>query len=205
MPKNIKRMILYIILVVLLIVLIVITLNKKNNNSITYEEYSTMVTKVNSEFQPNTFININNRTTHIYSKVTSYPSSEWTSERSNIYDNDILKPKQIELFYLSNIDKNIITKITFFFAPDSTKKDYLKVDYFDSLNSISTIDEKYRNLSIVPHFEVAFKGKGYYVYVQTTYIDSYYKSESITTEENSKTISINADMVRQLQHFLNTK
>lgn len=103
---------------------------------------------------------------------------------------------------VNNQNKNKITKVTLFYAPDSADKDYIKVDYFDSLKYTSNVQETYRNLSIVPHFEVAFKGKGYYIFVKTTYLQPYYNENSITDEENLEVTSLNAELVRQLQNFL---
>lgn len=169
---------------------------------ISYEYFENVRLQVEDDFKSNNFTSINVSHPTEYTKITSYPSTQWNSENNNSYKGDTLKPRQIDFYYLNNQNKNAISKVTLFYAPDSIEKDYIRVDYFDSLKYTNNVQENYRSLSMVPHFEVAFKGKGYYIYVQTTYLQPYYNENSITDVENLGLISLNAELVRQLQNFL---
>lgn len=173
----------------------------QGSSKVSYEEYVSIIDRVRDGFEPERFNDINISLPYPHSRITSYPSSAWTGESNNAYQGESTKPRQIEFFYLSRDNQHILTKVTFSYAPESFSREYLKADYFESLEHAGSINEVYRDLTVTPQEEVGFKGRGYYAFVQTAYLDPYYRTAPITDEENSQIISVNADLVRQLQEF----
>ena len=184
----------------LLIVLLIYTYTL--STGVSYSDFQSTVKKVNSEFKPDQFKGLNLTPEASYAKITSYPSQVWTAENNNSYKGNGSEPRQIDYYFLNQDNADILTKITFFYVPDSRTRDYIKVDYFDTLVNVSDIEATYRDLQVIPHYEVAFKGKGYHAYVQTTYLDQYYKNNQVSESENFKLITINAEMVKSLQDFM---
>lgn len=186
------------VLVVILINLLIGQISKAEQ-MVPYEAYADMVDQVKSQFEPAGFLGISDGSDALYSKITSYPHSVWTSETNNSYKGDTQKPRQIESFFIHETNKTFMTKVTFFYAPDSLGRDYLKADNFDRLSD--EVIEVYKDLRVDPQIEVGFKGKGYYAYVQTAYLESLDKN-AVIDPNNLEAISSNSDMVRQLQNFL---
>lgn len=195
-----KFKVLSALLSALLIVVLIYTYTL--NKGVAYNDFQSTVKKISAEFKPDQFSGINLTPEAAYAHITSYPSTAWTKENNNSYKGNSIEPRQIDYYYLNQGKSDILTKITFFYDPQAKTRDYIKVDYFDQLSNVSDIEASYQNLIVIPHYEVGFKGKGYNVYVQTTYLDEYYKNNPVSADENLKLITINAEMVRLLQDFL---
>ena len=187
---------------VLLIISLIFTYTNTLNKNVSYSDYRLKVEKISSEFKPDQFIGINKPPEAPYAHITSYPGHDWTGETNNSYNNNIIDARQIDYYYLSQSMPNVVSKITFFYAPDSLTRDYIKVDYFRGLNFPSVVEAPYVNILVIPHYEVAFKGKGYYVYVQTTYYEEYYRNNQITKDEKDALATLNGDLVRKFQEYL---
>jgi len=98
-------------------------------------------------------------------------------------------------------EKNLITKVTFVYAPTSLGRDYLLVDYHDKLDQ-HFVEEEYASLEVTPYYMVGFAGKGYHVFVSTTFKEEYYQSNAISSNEKDQLVNSNAEMVRAVQQFL---
>lgn len=185
-----------------LMVIALLIFTGTTTQTVSYHDYRLKVENINTGFIPDGFISINKTPEAPYAKVNSYPGHEWTGENSNYYGNNVLDAKQIESYFLIQGKENILSKITFFYAPDSRTRDYLKVDYLDVLEYPSVIEAPYVKLRVIPHYEVAFKGKGYNVFVQSTFYEEYYRNTQLTEDDRKALININADLVRKLQEYL---
>jgi len=179
--------------------------NKSNivsssNDVVSYDEFIKITDRYKVDFKSKDFKDINKRVNNINTKVTSYPSEDWASRRNTTYKGNGLKPTQIDFFYTMD-EKNLITKVTFVYAPTSVGREYLLVDYHDILDQ-HFVEEEYASLEVTPHYMVGFTGKGYHVFVSTTFKEEYYQSNAISSNEKDRVISYNAEMVRGIQQFL---
>jgi len=171
-----------------------------SNDVVSYDEFIKITDRYKEDFKFQDFKDINKRVNNINTKVTSYPSEEWGSRRNTTYKGDALKPIQIDFFYTMD-EKNLITKVTFVYAPTSIGREYLLVDYHDKLDQ-HFVEEEYASLGVTPYYMVGFTGKGYHVFVSTTFKEEYYKSNVISSNEKDQLVSYNAEMVRGIQEFL---
>lgn len=168
-----------------------------------YDEYNKLVEEIRTKFSPKGFINITQQTKHIYSEITSYPSNDWDTEHNNAFKGNVLKPRQVNLFFSTDANDQIISKITIVYAPYSIKRRYLIVDYYEKLKAKAVIG-KYKDILLTPYYQVGFQGKGYHIYVTSLYTEKYYKKRLMTINEKAIALEKNAELVRQLQDFLRT-